>query len=180
LGLRTPKRVAGQVRNIAKQLVQIATGWEASFDGRVFLAQRKTSGRYVIDVINEAAVVNGSEAELGMAHLLGKWIKGELSRLNREPGWLTEAAVTVQYTLQRSDEFMDSHDGFWTSQAFVATLSAAATVVTGDGEATASFDNYQAVMGQPADPVRPIPERYQPIRSSDAPFQIKGKDRDSG
>src|SRR6266849_6767153 len=156
MGRSASKRVVGQIRNIAQQLVQIATGWEASFDGLVFLSQEKTSGHYAIDVINGVSVVNASVVELGMAHLLGKWIKGELSRLNREPGWLTEATVTVRYALQRSEGFMDSHEGFWTSEAFVALLSATAHVVTGDGAAGASLDNYQALIGQHADPVRPI------------------------
>jgi len=176
MGSRISRRVIGQVNNIANQVAQIATGFNAISDGPVLLAEQATSGRYVIDAIKGVAVVNGHDVELGMAHVLAQWIEGELQRLGRGPDWLSEAEVVVDYELIPSDQFMDNHVDYWTSAAFVATLSAAVRVVTQDSIAGARFQNVQAVAGKIADPVRPIPARYArvPPRGGGA-IEIKGK-----
>jgi len=120
---RASKRTLGTIRNIANQLAQIAAGWEASFDGPVLLGERPT-GTYLIDLIRNVSKVNGREANLGMTTVLDKWLQGELGRMGRDRNWLSKATVEVTYELVPSNTFMDSHPGHWTSQAFVANLSA--------------------------------------------------------
>lgn len=150
------------MRNIANQLAQIAAGWEASNDGPVLL-QEPTTGSYVMDLVRNFSTVNGREATLGMATVLDKWLQGELGRLGRNRDWLSKATVEVVYKVVPSDAFMDSNRGYWTSQAFVAHLSATVSVATADGDAEASFTNAQALSGKIANPVRPPPpERKGP------------------
>src|SRR5437879_2764962 len=164
----------GTIRNLANQLAQIATGWEASFDGNVLLRE-PTKGNYVMDLVRNVSALNGHEASLGMAALLDKWLQGELGRLGRDRDWLSIAMVQVTYELLPSEAFMDSHPGFWTSLAFVAHLSATVSVATPDGTAEASFTNDQAVVGKTADHVRPMPGRQLPTGAKGRPIQIKGK-----
>jgi hypothetical protein len=144
------------MRNIANQLAQIAAGWEASNDGPVLLAE-PTTGSYVIDLVRNVSTVNGREANLGIATVLDRWLQGELGRLNRDRDWLSKATVEVAYKVVPSDAFMDSNQGYWTTQAFVAHLSATVSVATPDGSAEASFENAQALSGPIANPVRPPP-----------------------
>jgi hypothetical protein len=153
----------GSVRNIANQLAQIGAGWEASNDGPVLLGE-PTTGSYVIDLVRNVSTVNGREANLGIATVLDKWLQGELGRLGRDRDWLTAATVEVAYRLVPSDAFMDSNQGYWTSQAFVAHLSATVTVATPDGTGQASFENAQALSGKIADPPRPMPDHYRPMQ----------------
>jgi hypothetical protein len=164
----------GTIRNLANQLAQIAAGWEASFDGTVLLRE-PTKGNYVMDLVRNVSTLNGHEANLGMAALLGKWLEGELGRRGRDRDWLSMAMVEVTYELLPSDAFMDSHPGFWTSLAFVAHLSATASVATPDGTAEASFMNDQAVLGKTADHARPMPKQYLPTATRGRPVQIKRK-----
>jgi hypothetical protein len=144
------------MRNIANQLAQIAAGFEASSDGPVLLAEPAT-GSYVIDLVRNVSTVNDREANLGMATVLDEWLQGELGRLNRDRGWLSKATVEVAYRVVPSDAFMDSNQGYWTTQAFVAHLSATVSVATPDGSAEASFENAQALSGPIANPERPPP-----------------------
>jgi hypothetical protein len=71
---------------------------------------------------------------------------------------------------------MDSHPGYWTSEAFVARLSATASVATPDGATDASFKNAQAIIGKAADPARPVPKLYLPTSATGRPVRIKRKD----
>jgi hypothetical protein len=153
----------GSIRNIANQLAQIAAGWEASNDGPVLLGE-PTTGSYVIDLVRNVSTVNGREANLGIATVLDNWLRGELGRLGRDRDWLTAATVEVAYRLVPSDAFMDSNQGHWTSQAFVAYLSATVTVATPDGTSQASFENAQTLSGKIADPPRPMPDQYRPMQ----------------
>lgn len=164
----------GTIRNLANQLAQIAAGWEASFDGTLLLSE-PTKGNYVIDLVRNAATLNGREAKLGMEALLDKWLQGELGRLGRDRDWLSIAMVQVTYELLPSEAFMDSHPGFWTSLAFVAHLSARVYVATPDGTAEASFTNDQAVAGKTAEHVRPMPKQHLPTAARGRPIQIKSK-----
>ena len=171
-----PKRTRGTIRNIANQLVQIAAGWEAGFDGPVLLREPRT-GRYKIDLIENVSMVNDHRVDLGMTSILDKWLHGELARLRRGGDWIIEATLEVKYELVPSGGFMDSNPGFWTSQAFVARLSATAHVATSEGAAEATFKNAQAVTGQVADTVRPMPQHHVPstLKGGQRPFQIKGR-----
>ena len=99
---RASKRMHGTIRNLANQLAQIAAGWEASFDGTLLLSE-PTKGNYVIDLVRNAATLNGREAKLGMEALLDKWLQGELGRLGRDRDWLSKAMVEVAYELVPSD-----------------------------------------------------------------------------
>jgi hypothetical protein len=166
VGSRTSKRLAGQVRNIANQLAQIAVVFEASFDGPVLLAEGVETGHYVLDLIHGTSRVNGHDAKLGIASLLEDWIQGELVRLDRERTWLTGANVLVEYTLTPSGAYMDSHEGFWTSLAIIGTLSATVSITTADGTARASFENVQALIGRQASPIRPMPSGYPELASN--------------
>jgi len=165
----------GTIRNIANQLAQIAAGWEASFDGPALLGG-PPKGSYLIDLVRNASAINGREVNLGITTVLDKWLEGELGRLGRDRDWLSTTTVEVMYELVPSDAFMDSHQGCWTSQAFVAKLSATASVATPDGAAEASFENAQAVNGKTADPARPMPNQDLPPGVKGRPFQIKRKD----
>jgi hypothetical protein len=171
---RASKRVSGAIRNIANQLAQIAAGWEAAFDGPVLVGE-PGKGNYVMDLVQKVSRVNDRQVGLGMASILEKWLEGELVRLRRDHHWISEAMVEVQYELVPSDAFMDSNPGYWTSQAFVARLSATARVATSDGAAEANFKNAQAVTGQAADPVRPMPQGHLPaaLKARSRPVQIK-------
>jgi hypothetical protein len=167
--------MAGRIGNIANQLAQIATGFNAINDGPVLLAEQASSGRYVLDAIYETSLINGHTGELGMTRALAQWIEGEVKRLGRGRDWLTKAEVVVDYQLIESDQFMDDTPEYWTSQAFVARLSAAARVETEDGAASSSFKNVQAVAGKLADPVRPMPSRYAKDQASGGrTVEIKG------
>jgi hypothetical protein len=178
---RASKRTQGAIQNIANQLAQIAAGWEASFDGPVLLNEPKT-GRYLMDTVDGSSMVNGRKADLGMAKILESWLRRELARLGRDRGWVREATVEVEYELVPSDIFMDSHPGWWTSDAFVGRLSATAHVVTSEGAGEGRFENAQALAGQAADPVRPMPQYPtlpNALKNRWRAVQIKGPRRPS-
>jgi len=172
---RASKRLSGDIRNIANQLGQIAVGWEAAFDGPVLLAEPATGG-YIMDLIQRVSVVNDRQADLGMMGILDKWLDGELARLKRDRDWFTEARVEVHYELVPSGTVMDSNPDYWTSQAYVARLSATVHVATFDGIADASSKNAHAITGQAADISRPMPEHphVPALRGRWRPVEIKG------
>jgi len=143
---RASKRTHGRIYNIARQLAQIAAGWQAAID-RTHLLGEPTTGSYVINLVSNVATINGRVADLAMTTVLSTWLQGELDRLSRDRDWLSKAVVEVTYELVPGEAFMGSHPGYWTSQAFVVQLSATVSVSTADGTAEASFRNAQAVIG---------------------------------
>ena len=174
---RPSKRLGGTIRNIANQLAQIAVGWEAAFDGPVLLEEPATGG-YAMDLIRKLSTLNERQADLGMMSILDNWLQGELARLNRDSDWIGEATVEVRYELVPSGAFMDTNPGYWTSQAYVARLSATVHVATSDGAAAASFKNAQAVTGLATDVARPMPVHPglpAALRGRWRPVEIKGK-----
>ena len=173
---RASKRTRGAIQNVANQLVQKASGWEAAFDGPVLLDEPAT-GTYIMDAVQKTSKVNGRPTDLGMLKLLNEWLDGELARLGRDRDWISEASVRIDYELIPSGVYMDSNRGYSTSQAYVASLSATAHVVTSDGSADASFENAQAVTGMAADVTRPMPRNPLPaaLKGRWRPVEIKGK-----
>jgi hypothetical protein len=130
---RATRVLRGLAQNCANQLVQLAVGWQAMFEGPALLAEPE-AGVMVIDAASGTGTINGKPAELFMATYLNEWLTAELARAGLKSSQLLSASVRVDYerTIGERDDS--------------GRLTANSHVVFNFGEARASFSNDQPLL----------------------------------
>jgi hypothetical protein len=130
---RATRRLRGIVQNVANQLVQMAVGWQAMFDGPALLAEPDV-GVMEIDAALGTGTINAKPADLFMAAYLNEWLTAELTRAGLKPSHVLSAAVRVEYQRQSTEQKDSGH------------LRANSHVVFTFGEARGSFSNTQTLL----------------------------------
>jgi hypothetical protein len=125
----------GIAQDFANQLAQMAVGHEAMFVGSA-LEREPLVGVIDIDAASTSALVNGRAAKLALAEYLNEWVIAELGRKKLARGWLTSAAVRIQYS--------------WTpgngDRTNWADFTATARVISIFGETSGTFTNTQPLV----------------------------------
>jgi len=132
-GARATRRLRSIAQNVANQLVQMAVGWQAMFDGPALLAEPDV-GVMEIDASSATGTINGKPAELFMATYLNEWLAAELGRAGLEPSQLLSAYVRIEYERNRMEDKDSGH------------LRASSHVVFNFGEARGTSSNDQPLL----------------------------------
>jgi hypothetical protein len=130
---RASRRLRGIAQNVANQLVQMAVGWQAMFEGPALLAEPDV-GVMEIDASSATGTINGKPADLFMATYLNEWLTAELPKAGLKGSQLVSAYVRVEYERHRSEDKDSGH------------LKADSHVVLNFGEARGSFSNEQPLL----------------------------------
>jgi len=107
-GARASRRLRSIAQNVANQLVQMAVGWQAMFEGPALLAE-PDAGVMEIDASSATGTINGKPADLFMATYLNEWLAAELARAGLEPSQLLSAYVRIEYERNRMEDKDSGH-----------------------------------------------------------------------
>jgi hypothetical protein len=133
--MRPTRHQRGVAQDFANQLAQMSVGWRIVNDSRVLISEPE-KGVIDIDAIAGSAAVNGRPTDLMMARELHHWTVEELKRKELETSWLRMAKVEVRYVRSKRTEKVHSLE-----------LTAEARIESSYGEASASFNNTQPLVG---------------------------------
>jgi hypothetical protein len=162
----TRRRANGIVQNMANQLVQIATGWEISFDGPSLVGEPDV-GTIVIDVATTSAIVNDSSIDLSMPNVLHAWMDKQLARDRLDWADVQIACVTIAYS-RSPTPFPETSYQLSSNSDHGLFIATAAVAVAGIGAKCTSSNNQ---------PLLRILQRPEAQRSDEPPLRRGGYDK---